>query len=469
MRRILVVQAGPQVPSWDDIVAQRGSVHTVHGVAEAEAELAGLDADVILLQAGQDGSLAARATARLARYAPVVVVGPDELVTTRAVIIAGADEYLAEARLSPDTLWLAIDCADARRIARATREAMQHRLRRRSTEAEQDTLRTGLINHLADRLLNPTTIIRLQASILAKEVRGVDVSRFAQMAAAVERLRATVDQITYAYKAQTGPSALLASPQRLAALHDKAAAAAGVSQCRAQGDAVLEADPVHIEEILEAALRWAVTSVPGVPDVQIRVRGMVACYRVVLPNPIQASQADLFQPFFGLEDPGAGPELGLGLYAARLNARRMGGDVSVRIGPPTVLQIDVPLEPQNGPPTRVVIDATPRRGHWIGRTSSEGTRLLAVSSWRAARRLLASAVPTHIVIGTPADVDAASLTRLLQERYPDAVIEHIADPPNQGGAGTRGGRRPPRPVARQSDRLEAVAAPQRPDGSAVAD
>lgn len=447
MRSLLLVHRGLRPPAWCGSAGTRHQIVTAQGVPAAEELLASSRVDVIVLEAGRNAGALATATRTLARRAPVVIVGPHDADLVREALLAGADDYLDEAIVGQSTISLAVECALARRDVRRKELALRDKRHAVELEHEQSRLRTALINHLADRLLNPATVIRLQASILAKQVGGVDAARLAQMQAAAERLRATVEQIGYAFEAQMGAPNVLCSPQQLAKIHDKALAAAGVGPCAVLGDATVEVDPVHVEEILGTALRWAATIGPGRLAAEISIAGNAALYRLRVPGTIAGDHQGIFNPFYGLEDPQAGGDMGLGLYAARLNARRMGGDIRISSGPPATLEFEIPLQPAAGPPTRLIIDATPRRGRWIGHSSGD-ERLLAASSWHAARRLLGSSTPSHIVIGAPADVDGGDLSHLLRERYPDAVVERLA---GDGASGAEHAQQmPPRRAVRDS-------------------
>ncbi len=468
MRSLLLVLRGLQAPAWCSIAGSRHQIITVHGPAEAERQVASSHVDVVLLESGTSPAAVASATKALARSVPVVVIGPQDAAFVREALLAGADDYLDERSISASGLALAVECALARREVQRKEIALRDRRHAIEHEHEQSRLRTALINHLADRLLNPTTIIRLQASILAKEVEGVDAARLQQMQAAAERLRATVEQIAYAFEAQSGSPNVLTSPQRLAGLHDKAVATANIGPCRVEGDAEVEVDPVHVEEILTTALRWGASVGPGRLTASIHADAHMATYRLWLPGAVAADQKALFNPFYGLEDPEAGGDMGLGLYAARLNARRMGGDLRLANDPECCIIFDIPLQPVPGPPTRLIIDSTPRRGRWIGRAGNGDERLLAATSWHAARRLIGSSSPSRIVIGTPADVDGADLAHLLRERYPEALVERLTEATFSEAAGMSRGERRVRPGSGRADR-RADAAPDLLESSATVD
>ncbi len=398
---------------------------TAASVEDAHREWATRALDATIVEVDSASSQVISGIQALAAHGPLLAVGPMDAGLVREALLAGADDYLDEASVAPATLGLALQAALGRREHRERAVATRERRHLQELQTQQEKMRTALVNHLADRLLNPTTVIRLQASILAKEAKGIEATRLDQMQAAAERLRATVEQIAYAFEAQAGVPDVAAAPRSLLEIHDRAVQAAGIEECKVTGDAVVEIDAAHVEEIMTTALAWAARAAPGPLEVRITREEHVARYCIMLPSELVGNQASFFHPFHGLDEHQITGDLGLGLYAARLNARRMGGDLRLQDGSKQCLELDLPLVPTSGPPTQLIIDATPRRGRWIGRTENQSERLLAASSWHAARRLLGGSRPSRIIVGVPSDVDGGDLARLLKERYPEAQVERL--------------------------------------------
>ncbi len=318
MRRVLVVGEGPELPLHAD----------VRHVPDTNAAIeAALWPEVILLHS-RTADEDVDAVGRLHLHAPIVVLGPTaDVVLANEVLLAGADDYLEVAAIERTTLQLAMTCALSRRAARDDEERRRRHEFDAAVKEREIALRRSLIDHLADRLHNPLTVLTLQASILAHRLPEGERGRAKQLLGGTRRMRNIVDSIINAFNAPDTTITRIA-PVELTGLLRRSMTddELGPAWSLAGGSAWVRTDPRMVGEAIEAMLAHAAVTTPpgGRVDVRVDSDSRGASVRVCTPV---AAQSDVFEPFCGMDDLATEGGLGLEMYTAHTLARRLGGDI----------------------------------------------------------------------------------------------------------------------------------------------
>ncbi len=328
MRRILEVGEGRPLPNLQGEVRH---VPTLDAAIEAAAA-----SDVVLWRS-QNPDADVHAVARLVSQAPIIVIGPEgDVVLATEVLLAGAEDYVEEPAIDHATLHLAIECAITRARRRQDHEAAREAAFQAAVHERESALRRSLIDHLADRLHNPLTILTLQTSILAHRLPEAERHRVQQVQRATRRMRAIIDDISAAYRAETvdvgdiQPIELGAVLRSCLEGEDERVRSTkwGV---RAE-PAWIRSDPHLVRQIVWHLIEHASVATPpgerAAVDVDADNDGATIRVHVTSPPARQA-----FEPFAGLDDLATEGGLGLELYVARRMARRIGGDVVIQSDP----------------------------------------------------------------------------------------------------------------------------------------
>lgn len=305
----------------------------VRRVDDLDAAITAAAATDVIIWHSRNADLDNLAVGRLCMHAPVIVVGPsNDVVLAKEALIAGADDYVEAGAVDSSTMHLAIECACVRAERRAQRELAQESSFHKAAKERETVLRRSLIDHLADRLHNPLTVLTLQTSILASRLPDNERHRVRHVQRATTKMRTIIDDISAAYKAETSTVQDIV-PMDVGRI---------VKSCLERDDeriqstawgvrnepAWIRSDPEVVRDLIWQILEHASLMTPSGSRAVIHVNGdddgvtiMVHVTRQVHPQ--------AFEPFAGLDDLTTEGGLGLELYAARGLARSVGGDVAV--------------------------------------------------------------------------------------------------------------------------------------------